>query len=533
MKKLLAVIFSLAVLAGCTANENTEVLETSGTSDTVTSTESTVTTTETTTTTVSETTSETASATTTAVTEEKIPIDAELCINADGTLNEAFTEWLINFAMPTEPIAYGIFPALWDFNEDGIPEIILTEHTGGQGRMPSFVYSAETLEEIGEFKGFCRDGFTRFINTDEGTVIYNLYEHSNWERVETVETVRMEQNKLVSQSEAIRSWSNNEEYNPRLEFWKGGSTADERYELGFINMTAEYYSGNVCTGIASYDLKKDAENAVESYNNYIRSKALIKNDIDKILIFGDKNQYAFFQTEEGCFFIDENGEKTLLKEGRAYFDLYTLGYTLGVKNDNIIVCQPLGNTQPCDVYVMTDGKPVLDEKLSGHGMYFDYSHYYNCRFELTESIYDASDEGGHTFKKYQFYRNKDGFHEYGSIKVPLEEFNKVYGETAQKCVDKLAKDFKAENMEVYEVLYRGDCCFVLNCREPIELSIETDEPFGYDYYNVILKLNRKGELNEAYHDIGVYKTALIPEIAVYPEKYYKEGEEWDKCVVNW
>lgn len=34
MKKLLAVIFSLAVLAGCSANENTEVLETSGTSET-------------------------------------------------------------------------------------------------------------------------------------------------------------------------------------------------------------------------------------------------------------------------------------------------------------------------------------------------------------------------------------------------------------------------------------------------------------------------------------------------------------------
>ena len=269
---------------------------------------------------------------------------------------------------------------------------------------------------------------------------------------------------------------------------------------------------------------------MESYNNYIRSKALTKNDNDKILIFGDKNQYAFLQTEDGCFFIDENGGKTLLKEGWAYFDLYTLG--VDKADDIIIVCEPLGNTQPCDVYVMTDGNPVLDEKLSGHGMRFDYSHFYNCRFEITESVYDASDEGGHTFKKYQIYHNKDGFHEYGSIKVPLEEFNKVYGETAQKCVDKLAEEFEAEQLEVYEVLYRGDCCFILNCREPIELSIETDAQFGYRYYNVILKLDREGELNEAYRDLGVYKTALIPEIAVYPEKFYKEGEEWDKCIVK-
>lgn len=529
-----AVILSLAVLFTSCSAGGTEVSETVSEtiSETVTTSAEIIETTKATTEATTVTTAETPSVTTAFAAEEKIPINAELCINADGTLNEAFVEWLIDFAMPTEPMWVGIFPALWDFDEDGIPEIIITEHTGGQGRMPSFVYSAETLEEIGEFKGFCRDGFTRFINTEEGTVIYNFYEHSNWQRVETVETVRMEQNKLVSQSEAIRQWSNNEEYGPRLELWKGGSTADENYVLGFINMTAEYYCGNVCTSFdnRTYDTKAASENAVESYNNYIRSRALTKNIDGSILIFGNKNQYAFFQTEEGCFFIDENGGKTLLKEGRAYFDIYTLG--VDINDDIIIVCQPFGNVPPCDVYVMTDGKPVLDEKLSGHGMHFDYSHYANCRFELTESVYDASDDGGHTFKKYQFYRDKDGFHEYGSIKVPLDEFNKVYGETAQKCVDKLAKDFKTENMEVYEVLYRGDCCFVLNCREPIELSIETDYPFGYSYYNVILKLNRKGELTEAYRDYGVYKTALIPEIAVYPEEYYTEGKEWDKCIVK-
>ena len=39
MKKILAIIFSLAILAGCSANENTEITETNGTSDTVTSAE--------------------------------------------------------------------------------------------------------------------------------------------------------------------------------------------------------------------------------------------------------------------------------------------------------------------------------------------------------------------------------------------------------------------------------------------------------------------------------------------------------------
>lgn len=527
-KKLMAVIFSLAILAGCTPNEGTEISETvsvtAAVSETVETTETAAAVTETSaeTTTVSETTSDTVGENS-----ETNPVPQsreELGINPDGTLNDKFTERLTKLATPDEPVWVSIFPALWDFDEDGIPEMILISHNGGQGRMPCKVYNSESLEQIGEFDGFCRDGITRFRNNDEGTVIHNFYEHSNWLRVETVETVRMEPKKLVSQSETIRHWENNDEYKPRLELWKYASNTDERWEPGFINMTAEnyHYIGSACT---SYhfcsgqddniygDIKGSAEIAVESYNNYIKAQALIKSDLDKLLVFGGKNQYAFLQTEEGCFFIDEKGERTLLKNGMAYFDIYMLW-------DDIIVGQPLGNTMPCDVYVMTDGKPVLDEKLSGHGMYFDYSHFYNCRFEITESVYDASSEGAHTFKKYQIYHDKDGFHEYGSIKVPLEEFNSIYGEAAQVCVNNLAKDVNAEHMEVYEVLYRGDGSFILNCREPIILSTETEDPFGYDFYNITLKLNSENGFSEIYRDMGVYKTALIPEIAVYPEKMY-------------
>lgn len=459
-------------------------------------------------------------------TKEEPLTKADLGINADGTLNEIFTERLAKFAVPDEPVAIGIFPALWDFDADGVPEIILTYHNGGQGRMPSYVYSAETLEEIGEFDGFCRDGYTRFINSDEGTVIYNFYEHSAHIRFESVEKVTLKAGKLVSESETRRNWSQTRgELNPRLEYWESGSNAEERNERGFINGTAEYYGGDVCTsyGEKNYtDTAKAAENAVESYNNYVKAQALIKNDMDRLLIFGDKNQYAFLQEEEGCFFIDENGERTLLKEGWAYFDLYRIW-------DGIIVCQPLGNTQPCDVYVMTDGKPVLDEKLSGHGMDFDYSHLYNGVFEIIESVYDASSAGGHTFKKYQLYRDKDGFHEYGSIEVPLEEFNSLYGEAAQKCIDNAAEEIERE-LEIYDVMYRGDGCFILNCRSPIFCEEGDEEPCGYRFCNLTLK-PADGGFSLVYWDSGIYKTALIPEIAVYPEAYYKEGEEWSKCIV--
>lgn len=516
-KKLMAVIFSLAILAGCAANEDTEIPETVSETAAVVSEAATTTTvtTETSedTTNVSETTSDTA----TENSETKaVPLSrADLGINPDGTLNDKFTERLTELATPDEPVHYIIYPSLWDFDGDGVPEIILTNHNSGQGLMPCHVYSAETLEEIGEFEGFCRDGFTRFINNDEGTLIYNFYEHSAHIRFESAEKIKLENDKLVRESKTAREWvmSNSGAYKPHLEYYEAGSTDDERNERDFINRTAEYYYGDVCT---SYDNDTcDVKNAVESYNNYIRSQALITTGVDRLLIFGDKNEYAFLQTEEGCFFIAENGEKTLLKEGWAYIELYILG--------DVIVCQPLGNTQPCDVYVMTDGKPELVAELSGKGMYLDHSHLYNGGYELTHSTYDGqADEnlnpiGYHTFKKYQLYRDRDGFHEYGSIVVPMEEFTEIYGEKIKSLSEELAK----EDKEIYEVLYREDGCFILNCRKTIFLDEEKKQPAGAYYMtNITIKPLYDGSFIEVCRDRGTYKTALIPEIAVYPEKMY-------------
>ena len=62
------------------------------------------------------------------------------------------------------------------------------------------------------------------------------------------------------------------------------------------------------------------------------------------------------------------------------------------------------------------------------------------------------------------------------------------------------------------------------------LYLTDEEPCGYRFYNLTLK-PADGGFSLVYRDSGVYKTALIPEIAVYPEAYYKEGEEWDKCIV--
>ena len=253
----------------------------------------------------------------------------------------------------------------------------------------------------------------------------------------------------------------------------------------------------------------------------VTAEAIGTSGIDYINGFtfvGQKNEAAVYQVRGEGFFKDENGEVTPLNNEIPYEWIYKV-------YDDVIVCQPVGNTQPCDVYIMTDGKPVLDEKISGqgHAMMLDVSKLYDGGFEITESVYDANSFGSHTFKTYQLYRDEDGFHEYGSIVVPVEDFNKYYGEAAQVFVDDIAKkrgvNGVSVDVEIYEVLYRSDNSFILNCRSPL-IAGDDDEIVGYRHHNITLKPAADGGLEEVYRDRGVYKTALIPEIAVYPEKMY-------------
>lgn len=301
-----------------------------------------------------------------------------------------------------------------------------------------------------------------------------------------------------------------------------GCASDNGTEVSETSMTSETSTSSVTaektetTTVTTETTTVTTETAAE-----VTAETIGTSEIDYINGFafiGQKNEAAVYQVRGEGFFMDENGEITPLNNELPYEWIYKLW-------DDIIVCQPLGNTQPCDVYIMTDGKPVLDKKISGqrHVMMLNLSKLYDDGFEITESVYDATSFGSHTFKMYQLYRDKDGFHEYGSIVVPIEDFNKYYGETAQAFVDDIAKEWGVNgisvDMEIYEVLYRSDNSFILNCRSPL-IAGDNDDICGYKHYNITLKPTTDGGLTEVYHDRGVYKTALIPEIAVYPDKMY-------------
>ena len=471
-----------------------------------------------------------------------IALKAELGVNEDGTLSEKFVKRIEELVELHREENGTVYPSLHDFDDDGIPEIFLIIHNGGQGYMPCKVYSAIDFSYLGQFEGFCRDGFTHLENSYGGTMIHSYYEHSAQLRREDYVFAKLVNGKLettwlYSKEGGIRGG----EFNPTVctEVKMDEEALESITGLGgYIwkdiskdHSLISYYDGCAFT---SYDTGAESDEfasvAAQSYNNYIKlsllSDELLDNENDHILFIGDKNEMAFLQNKDGLFFVGEDGEKTFLSDVR-YYDIYKI-------RDSIVVCQELGNTMPCDVYQIKNGKPEFVEDISGKGMYLDYSSFYNGGLEMVHSVYDASSWGAHTFKKYQFYSDMDGIHEYGSIVVPLEKFYTAYGDEAYKAEEQIAElnrkyyeehygdSVTVVDYEIYEVLYRSDHCFILNCRQPVYLDEEQQEfAGGYHYMYAIVKPMIDGTLSDVIEwDHGWYMTALCPEIAVYPEKVY-------------
>ncbi|MCH5193457.1 MAG: hypothetical protein J1F11_05815 [Oscillospiraceae bacterium] len=555
-KLLVSIICAAALLSGCGntgAAEIFDIVEAEITEDTTTV-ETTIQENESET---KDTETESVSSTETEETVEDLPAEIkvlnrdELGVNADGSLSEAFRQ-RIEELMLLYPAEYGIvYPSLYDFDDDGIPEIFLIYHNSGQGYMPCKVYSAADLSYLGEFEGFCRDGFTHLRNAYGGTMIHSYYEHSVHQRQEDYVFAKLVNGKLETtwiygKNGGIRAG----EFNPTV--YSEVNMDEEALERitglgGYVwkDRGRSLVSYNDGCAFTSYDPVAEpdepASAAIQSYNNYIRlshlADELLYTEFDQILFMGDKNETVFLKNRDGLFFIDEDGEKTFLSD-EHYETIYKIW-------DSLVVCQPIGNTAPCDVYRIRNGKPEFIEELSGKGMYLDYSGLYNDGLEMIHSVYDASSWGAHTFKKYQFYDDLDGFHEYGSIVVPLEEFYAAYGDEAVKVENQIAElnrkwyeeyfgdpfkkvdaEVKVVDYEIYEVLYRSDYCFILNCRQPVYLDAEQQEfAGGYHFMYAIVKPMIDGTLSDVIEwDHGWYMTALCPDIAVYPEKMYLPGE---------
>ena len=168
----------------------------------------------------------------------------------------------------------------------------------------------------------------------------------------------------------------------------------------------------------------------------------------------------------------------------------------------------MGNCESCLIYTVNNGKAEEITELSGKGMMFDYSRFYNGCYELCDSEYDRP---YHTWKPYIYYHGADGWCEYGSKEISKEDFLKLFDNEAKEIFDRIASmETPVENSgswEVRSILYRSDKTYIIN--------------YGWEVCNehIIVKpgITESNKLIEYPDYGGVYATAFIPEIAVYPD----------------
>lgn len=436
-----------------------------------------------------------------------------------GLLTEDYAEQIDKLMSTT---AYGHpFAALQDFNGDDFPEIVVIEHNGGQGLMPCKIYDAKTLEYMGEFEGFCRDGFTNFHETADGVVVYNYYEHSVHSRyegyslIENVDGIFTE--RIVSSEAGIFNacgaynagivWENSAGYKGIRYEAEGYSVSTFGYDIHATEagkFLVDFY--NNCRQIENIFNKKVAE--LESFSVFYKPLLAI-GDYDM-----DGKPEAFFQIgiNKPLSFIDSKLNISEVELSDPSSDSYNSSSVYKLWN-GIIVFQGMGNSEPCLIYTVNNGKPEEITELSGKGMMFDYSRFYNGCYELCDSEYDGP---YHTWKPYIYYCDKDGWHEYGSIEISTDEFLNLYGDEAQEIFDRIAAtETPVENSgswEVRSILYRSDNTYIIN--------------YGWDIRNehIVVKpgITENDRLIEYPDYGGVYATAFIPELAVYPDSTHPD-----------
>lgn len=132
-------------------------------------------------------------------------------------------------------------------------------------------------------------------------------------------------------------------------------------------------------------------------------------------------------------------------------------------------------------------------------------------FTVLSSSYDMtrskSDDilCGHTWKRYYFYTDKKGFHEYGGIKISKKEFLKYPG--AFKILKDIRKEYVTDDSKLsYQFIRRSNKLLHIN------IINETKDDISYSYKTYRIKKDAL-ELSES--DLGNYATAIMPDIAVY------------------
>lgn len=126
------------------------------------------------------------------------------------------------------------------------------------------------------------------------------------------------------------------------------------------------------------------------------------------------------------------------------------------------------------------------------------------------SAYDASLSDdillGHTWKEYYFYYSDGKIYEYGAKKITKRQFLNI--KNASSILEQIKTKYKSS--KITEIFYRKN--------NTIQINFYVQEGENKYYYNTCLKYDlKKNAVSLVQYDDGSYKTALHPEIAVYPK----------------
>lgn len=424
-----------------------------------------------------------------AVTAESEPAPEPLYVDEYGLINEAGVVRVSQIVHENLSTICMNYPGLFDFDRDGVPEVYIVRHDGGQGLMPVEIFELAG-EQIGEFEGYCRDGFCRFSYGENCVYVHNSYQHSKSISSDSIQRLTFENGVIETEYILECGGSANDRF-PLLEYTYrvNGDEVTEReyfnkYSCYIFDQSNPYHEVNevsVCAfdfGIDDYETA--AFEITRIYNDYITGLNMAEilygmkpavyayDDYD-----GDGRGEAFVQqnSDSGWFFYS-NGElkEAGIPEGGLYIDYTRYG--------SYLLAQPFGNTATCTILGVAEGKPCALE-LSEYGMLIRNDPGLGfCRVDLENGIYILWDSawdtienaGAHTWKPYYFVIGEDFFTDSGGegltelVGVPVSREVFADREDVQTVFDEI----ETAGGTVTGAFLRGERYLNINYTLPIE-----------------------------------------------------------------
>lgn len=429
MKKIIALIVAALILSACSVQTESLILPNNATEETTTREETAqdstpAETTETTTSLIGETTA-------------TQPMPPNEYTDENGFLTEKAVEQIDKILQTNKRNTGTTYTGLFDFDFDGVPEVYLVRHNSGQGLMPVDVYNMEG-DYLGEFEGYCRDGYTRLSTYDGNVYVHNFYEHSSHQRLNQIDRITLSDGKL-DRSLYFKAYAVVKSNYPLLEtveYFLENEEESYGYEEGrdhkfdYDHDYAYSYAENgvsicACDFADNVSYEEMAEKTAEIYDLYINWKReaakILENDgvpfeyTDEDIIYyfddfdGNGEYEAFFciRSSRNMYFINGSGCEKIepLEKENEYLPSqgdYHYFYRVG----NLLIAQSCGNSLSCRIFGVRDGKWYEPESSFGGMCLTPLLGPEVGTFLLYQSRYDASSfGGGHTWKPFLFYNS--------------------------------------------------------------------------------------------------------------------------------